>query len=406
MTRPSLRLLPLLILLLTAGLAGAEPRWQFDAGDKIVGKPTVAGDRIYLAAGRTLFALGLDGQELWQRQLEGTVAATVRVVDEVLYVHSSQGLHALDLTGEPLWTFADQDLGPLVDGRTWGWGTEILADPWGWYRSAPLVDGDTVFFGSSGGLHAVSRTTGEARWQVPIGPVTADPTTHEDLVIVASWNNSVYGVAKETGDIRWRFRAPIPASKGIDWIGYAGFHLTPVVDGGRVYVGNRGTFFYALDADDGTEAWSSKVGSSWMGSPAVVSEDSVYYGLSDGKAVLGHVKASGALSFFFKTGSLVFAQPALHGKKLIVGTLAGHLFAVDTESGDGERLLALGPDAARYEEYFTRVPEDLTRYQATEWTIDTMLTESNAILNLTLDGSTVYLASATGVLSAVDLGPP
>ena len=410
MTKPPLRLvwrIALLLVTLQSGFSSAQVLWRFDAGDRIIGKPTIENGTIYIAGGSTVHALGLDGKQIWTKDLEGRIAARITVEEGVVYIHSSSGLHALDAQGEPIWMHAHDDLGPLVDGRTWGWGPEILPDPWGWYRSAPFIQEDAVFFGSSDGLHAVSKTDGKELWQAPIGPVTGDVLSHEDTILAACWNNSVYAVDAQTGKIRWRFRGDLPASKGVDWVGYAGFHLTPVLDGDRLYAGTRGTYFYAIDADDGTEVWSSKVGSSWIGSPAVVSEDAVYYGLSDGTAVLGHQKATGGQSFFFKTGSLVFAQPEFHDGKLIVGTLSGHLFALDPATGQGERLTSLGSEEVRYREFFDPkiIPEGLTTYEATGWSVDRMLTEANSILNLTVHENTAYIGTGSGVLYAVDLQP-
>ena len=405
----SLRALHTLVLALAIATAthssAAETSWRFETGGKIIGKPTITSDTIYLAGGNTVHALGLDGSERWRRSLAADIAASIRGDDDTIYVHSSMGLHALSLEGEPRWTYDAEDRGPLVDGRTWGWGSEILADPWGWYRSTPLILEDAVIFGSSDGVHAVAKDSGEQLWRVPMGPVTTDAKIHGDLLVVASWNHSVYGIEQSTGKVRWRFRADLPPSKGVDWAGYQGFHLTPVIDGDRVFVGNRNTNFYALRVEDGTIAWSSKVGSSWIGSPAVTSEEHVFYGLSDGQAVLGHRKNSGALSHFFRTDSLVFAQPVLWGGQLIVGTLSGHLFSIDTVSGEGREITHFGPAEKRYAEFFQSAgrPDGLSPHQAAEYSIERMLVESNSILSLEVEGDALYVGTASGVLHVLDL---
>lgn len=399
----------LLQILVAPGIAHAASKaWEFQAAGKIIGAPLVTGETIYIAGGDTVYALDHGGRERWHRRVAGDVSAAVTVDGSTVYVHSSGGLHALDDRGQPLWTYEAEDLGPLVDGRTWGWGAEILADPWGWYRSAPASTDDLVIFGSSDGVHAVERKSGVRRWRVPVGPVTADVVVHGDLALIACWNHSVYALDIETGKVRWRFRATVPASKGVDWIGYQGFHLTPRVDGDRVFVGNRNTNFYALNVEDGSIAWNSKVGASWMGSPAVASEQHVFYGLSDGQAVLGHRKDSGALSHFFRTGSLVFAQPALHRDQLIVGTLSGHLFSIDTISGEGRELAHLGPVEKRYAEFFEpeSLPEGLSPHQKTEHSVERMLTESNSILNLTVVEGRAYVGTGSGRLYALTLEPP
>jgi len=401
-----LRTFLLLLLVSSSVVSAAQIRWQFEPEGRVLGKPALGETAVYVAGGSILYALSLDGEELWQLDLEGEVAANLTLQENVLYVHSSLGLHAVDVQGRALWTYESEDLGPLVDGRSWGWGSEILADPWGWYRSAPLVQGDTVIFGSSDGVHAVSRRTGEVLWRVPVGPVTADVVAYEDAVIVAGWNNSLYALDAASGKLRWRFEAQAPSSKGVDWVGYVGCNLTPVVHGERVFVGNRGTYFYALDANDGTEAWSTKVGASWIGSPAVISGDAVYYGLSDGNAVMGHLLSTGAQTLFYQTGSAVFAQPELVGSDLLAGTLTGRLFSIDTVSGEGEEILNLGPEQVAWADFFKPeiVPEGLTRHQGDSWAIDRMLTQANGVLNLTVEGDTAYVGTGAGRFYALDLG--
>jgi glucose dehydrogenase len=257
-------------------------------------------------------------------------------------------------------------------------------------------------------VHAVSRATGERLWQVPIGPVSADLVVHEETIIAACWNNSVYGIDSGSGEIRWRFQGRLPSSKGADWVGYEGFHLTPVLHDGRVFAGTRGTYFYALDAEDGTEIWSSKVGSSWIGSPAVIVDDAVYYGLSDGFAIMGYRHDRGSQTLFFRTASPVFAQPQLHGKQLIVGTLAGRLFGIDTVTGQGQQLMNLGPEENLYPKVFDPeiIPEGLSRYEATQWSIDQLLTRAQSILNLTILEEMAYIGTGSGMLYAIALDPP
>lgn len=161
---------------------------------------------------------------------------------------------------------------------------------------------------------------------------------------MASWNHSVYGIERATGEVRGRFRGDDLPGRVLDWIGYEGFHVTPEVVDGRVYVGNRNTWFHVLDARTGQRLWGSKVGASWIGSPALVHGDQVFY------ALFGHDQR-GRQTLFYGTGARVFARPALHEDVLLVGALTGHLFAVDAPTGEGRELLHLGPVEKRYAEY-------------------------------------------------------
>ena len=383
----------------------AQNAWEFQTSGMIKGKPTINGDTIYLSGGQTLYALDTKGELLWKKDLEAAIAARVTATGDRLYVHSTAGLHALDKAGEQIWFSAKQDKGPLVTGKSWGWGDETLPDPWGWYRSSPLLKDGKIFFGSDDGLYALDASDGSQIWHAAMGPVTADPASFNDSIIAASWDNKLYSLKAQSGETNWVFEAQVPGGPASQWIGYYGFNLNPVVYKNAVFVGARGTYFYALMAETGVEAWSVKVGTSWIGSPAVVNDKSVYFGLSDGQAVLGFNRKGGEQNTFFKTGSLVFAQPEMHGDKLIIGSLSGQLFRLDTVSGDGEQIKTLSDKTGSYQAYFDpkTQPGDISPHQATSWSITKFLTEFNAILNLTVHEGVAYLGTASGKLYAVPL---
>ena len=397
--------LVLLTLMLGSSTLCAQNAWEFQTNGMIQGKPTIAGDTIFVAGGQVLYALDMNGKLRWKKDLEVAIAARITVAGEMLYVHSAAGLHALDKSGEQKWFFAKTDKGPLVAGKSWGWGDETQPDPWGWYRSSPLFKDGKVYFGSDDGLYAVAASDGSQIWHAAMGPVTANPASFQDSIIVGSWDNKLYSVNAETGETGWVVEAQVPGGPASQWIGYYGFNLNPVVYKDAVFVGARGTYFYVLNAETGEEAWSVKVGTSWIGSAAVVTEDSVYFGLSDGKAVLGYNRKGGEQNTLFKTGSLIFAQPEMHGDQLIIGSLSGQLFRLDTVSGHGEQIKTLTGKTGSYQGYFDpkTQPKDMNPHQATGWSITKFLTEFNAILNLTVHEGVAYLGTASGKLYAVPL---
>lgn len=405
-SKPRLLTHVLLITLLLSGNAlCARNAWEFQANGMIRAKATISDDTIYISGGQTLYALHLDGKLRWQKDLGSSIAASVTVDGDILYVHSAAGLHALDKEGEQSWFFVKEDKGPLVAGKSWGWGDETLPDPWGWYRSAPLVRNGVVYFGSDDGLYALSSSDGSQLWRADMGPVTTDPVSFSGSIIVGSWDNKIYSVNAKTGETGWVVEAQVPGGAASQWIGYYGFNLNPVVYKDRVFAGARGTYFYALSAQTGEEAWSVKVSTSWIGSPALVTEDSVYFGLSDGKAVLGYNRNGGEQNTFFRTGSLIFAQPAMHGDHLIIGSLSGQLFRLDTVSGKSGQIKLLTDKTGSYQSYFDPKvqPGEMSPHQAAIWSINKMLTEFNSILNLTVHEGIAYLSTGSGKLYAVPL---
>ena len=392
-------------LMLGGNAPCAQSAWEFQVSGMIKGKPTISEDTIYIAGGQVLYALDMNGKLRWKKDLEAAIAARISLAGDTLFVHSAAGLHALDKSGEQKWFFAKEDKGPLVAGKSWGWGDETLPDPWGWYRSSPLLKDGKVYFGSDDGLYALDAGDGSQIWHAAMGPVTADPASYQDSIIVGSWDNKLYSINAETGETGWVVEAQAPGGPASHWIGYYGFNLNPVIYKDAVYVGARGTYFYVLNAKTGEEIWSVKVGTSWIGSAAVVTEDSVYFGLSDGKAVLGYNRKGGEQNTFFKTGSLIFAGPELHGDQLIIGSLGGQLFRLDTVSGHGEQIMALTDKTGSYQGFFDPKiqPGDLSPHRAAGWSITKFLTEFNAILNLTVHEGVAYLGTASGKLYAVHL---
>ncbi|QIL88608.1 PQQ-binding-like beta-propeller repeat protein [Microbulbifer harenosus] len=403
------------LALAASGLLQAETdsalAWQFEAPDMVIGKPVLDGDTIYTSAGKHLFALDKSGHKRWQYDAGAAIAAAVALAGERILLHADNGVHALDRHGRRLWFFAAQDAEATTDGTSWGWGEGRFSRTWAWYRSAPLVVGERIFVGIGGGVQALSLSDGKPLWRQETGVVHTDPVHHEGIVIVGSWDNHLYGLDAQSGDIAWQFVGRLPQGAMAGWDGWPGFNLTPQLHGGRVYVGSRGAYFYSIDARTGVEQWSSKYANSWIGSPATISGGTVYFGLSDGLGVMGQDLNNGHLKFFAPTNHLVFAQPAIAGRELVVGTLAGELFAVDLETGARRALFQSTRSRANQAIYVRpeggiRMDEEAEKdgsHAGSVAYMRRMLSGLDAILNLTTDGSYVYAGTAGGKLYAVRL---
>ena len=120
---------------------------------------------------------------------------------------------------------------------------------------------------------------------------------------------------------------------------------------------------------------------------------------------MGFRHERGAQALFFRTASPVFAQPQLYGKQLIFGTLAGRLFSLDTATGEGQQLMHLGPEENLYGKFFDPeiIPDNLSRYEGTQWSIDQLLTNAHSVLNLTIHEDIAYVGTGSGTLYAIAL---
>lgn len=404
-----LRTLIFLLFLVSTGAHG-ELLWEYSTDGIITGNPVIHDDRVYVTGGNSLHAVNRQGEKQWSYDTGADSRSTVTIADGVIYVLADNGLHAVDMKGQRLWLFETAD-GPLeVAGQTMGWGEGNHVDPWAWYRSAPLVVGDTVVFANRQGTYALQAKTGKLSWHTNTGTTHTRPVHHEGLVIVGSWDNHLYGLSIEDGSEAWKVASRLPGGEMAGWLGWEGFNLDPVIDKGVIYAGNRGTHFYAIDAKTGVEKWSWKHPSSWVGSPAIVSDGVIYFGMSDGISLVGMQVGMGNQTLLFNNRFLNFARPQANSEKVFLASLSGELFAVERETGKGHRLFATQASQANLAEL--QKPEGGLKYHfsvqgythenATK-DVQRMLTMLDSLLSLTLDGDVLYAGSANGKLYALSI---
>jgi len=313
----------------------------------------------------------------------------------------------LDNAGTGANTF-EQALSPGSAGslhRIWRGATK------GQVRSAPVVVGGLTFVASfDGRLYAFDSRTGAQKWAFtyatcdPMCAVysAAAPAVVGGLVILPASNGHVYAVDAATGVARWVFSgagsglssaafAPIKARQGATMAVFIGTpggiwaldaksgrplwrhpSLAPVssaiaVDRGTVFAGDDGGNVYALDANTGTARWVA--GQLPCASPPkgnglratappracpcgtragpTVSGDRVVAGTTAG-TVYALDRATGKLLWRYQTGGAVVSSPAVgppatakpnvagvpaQGGLVFAGSADHYLYALDLASG-------------------------------------------------------------------------
>jgi len=398
------------LLFLTASTVNADLLWQFNADGMIAGNPVVRGDSVYVTGGSRLYVLDREGELRWSYDAGAGSRSTVELAGDVVYLLADNGLHAVDGSGRRLWLFESPD-GPFeVEGKTMGWGEGLHIDPWAWYRSAPRVVGEKILFGNRHGTWAVDARSGKPVWHASTGTTHTRPAFQDGIVVVGSWDNHLYGLNIADGSVVWKVAARLPGGEMAGWLGWEGFNLDPVVHEGVVYVGSRGTHFYAINAETGVEKWSWKHPSSWLGSPAVVSNGVVYFGLSDGSSLTGLETRMGNQSLLFRNRFYNFARPQANTDRVFMASLSGELFAVDKATGHGRRIFATAGSRKNLAALqspngglkYLFSAEGYTHENATR-DVNRMLSMLDSLLSLTLDGDTLYAGSANGKLYAISV---
>jgi outer membrane protein assembly factor BamB len=180
--------------------------------------------------------------------------------------------------------------------------------------------------GLNGLVVALDARTGKLRWRRVIGPSETSPLVDGGRVYVGDWTGTVYALDTKTGRIVWTFRTGGEV-KG-------GFALT----GRRLFVGSYDHHLYALNARTGALIWRAsaqeRLGSrgTFYSTPAAA-YGRVYIGSTDGK-VYSFGAASGELRWSQSTGGYVYASPAVWKQRILIGSYSGTFFSLDAATGD------------------------------------------------------------------------
>jgi outer membrane protein assembly factor BamB len=286
--------------------------------------------------GSTIYALDIDtGKLRWDWHLGGTLKASPALVDDVVYMCypgvSKSKLCALDAdTGDFKWT---------------------KTSLWGQPTTTPVVDGDRIYIGTTGGTHCLDALTGDLLWVRTVGAAVRYNVVGDGLVFVGGEDNALHVFDGQTGELVWEIpkeqsmemSAPVVTqgmacfmtpegvysldtrTRAVKWsLESAGSSsCTPAVSGGTIYVGSMGGEVYALDARDGSVIWSYKVRGSVALSPAVAG--GVVYVASG-----GNLYALNALdgTLRWKIGGYdIGCPPSVGGGMVVVGTKGDFIFA-------------------------------------------------------------------------------
>lgn len=312
-----------------------EPVWaglEYDPQSKLLFVGTEGGK---------LHALNSNGTNAWTFETGGAIRARPVAIDRFVYVSSDAGyLWALDQrTGKQRWR-ADIDAGsvpriPTTEEKT----------RWDRYSSSVVSDGTRLFIASRDKrLYAIDRATGKELWHLEANDImTATPVLYRDLVIFSSYDGAIRAARKDDGTDVWKYDAKLPVAGDL------------AVSNGRVFAGSRTYDLIALNADNGQELWKHYYWLSWIESPPVVREGTVYTGSSDATKVYALDTNTGRSKWETHVPGWAWARTAVSEKWVVAGTVgkgaypgprAGSLAALDRKSGELRWMLLNPPSKA------------------------------------------------------------
>ena len=316
-------------------------KWRFDAGASLFGAPVVVGDRVYLGTGdgRVLALDAESGHAVWEHAAGSGVLSSPAVAGGSVFVGTADGrmiaLAAND--GRERWTFRTDET--------------IL--------SAPAVYDGVLYVGTEDDhLYALDAATGKKRWRYSTGGrVSSGPVVNDRIVAVNSRDHRVYVIGVRTAKGRLDYLTNATAG-------------APTLDGDRLYVADTAGALRAIDWRKRllpfekaarwlrTQLWTWGVfgsippqkgfvwafverGETFVGAPVVSGRRVLVASRSGG--VFAVDRDSGEPLWTFRAGEIVVASPSAAGKTLFVGDIGGTLHAIDAASGEAMWRFHVGP---------------------------------------------------------------
>jgi outer membrane protein assembly factor BamB len=132
-----------------------------------------------------LYGLDLQtGKEVWKHDLGGRIISKPLVMKDTMYVGAGVYLYALDSkSGATRWRFK-------TDGNV---------------EYNPCTDGSAVYFGNGKGQFYRLNADGKEVWKFTTRDAfTSHCAIYKDLVIAGGWDHNFYGWNRNTGDVVWK----------------------------------------------------------------------------------------------------------------------------------------------------------------------------------------------------------
>jgi outer membrane protein assembly factor BamB len=205
---------------------------------------------------------------------------------------------------------------PAVAGRT-VYQSYLNRPPCNSKASPSDIDGQVV---------AYDALTGRIRWRATIGPTESSPLVEDGRVYVGDWRGDVIALDAATGRRVWSYRTGGRVKGAV------------AKSGRRLFVGAYDGRLYALDARTGALLWRASAQDRFGGrgtfySTPAVAYGRVFVGNTDGK-VYAFGATTGHLLWSSSTGGFVYSSPAVWRRLVFAGSYAEKVVALDAATGE------------------------------------------------------------------------
>ncbi len=300
--------------LIDADLTANSRVWTFPPSKSnisliaLYGTPALSSGLVLLAGyNGTLYGLNQsDGSETWSQSTNGHIVGAPVVDGSTVYVGSSDRcLYAFTVSS------GDQVFSPFCTGqKIW---------------STPAVANGIVYFGSMDKkVYAIDAATGQSRWPQPFsasGAVASTPVVDSGTVYVGGLDEWMYALDASTGQMKWRYKAN-------DWI-----WNRALVSGGIVYFGSLSGSVYAVDASSGQLRWDKPFEAQGVVRSGMVIASSTLVVATDQGNVYGLDPATGSQLWSSKASAGVLSDLVVNGSSVYCGAKNGAVQQIDPVRG-------------------------------------------------------------------------
>jgi outer membrane protein assembly factor BamB/predicted Ser/Thr protein kinase len=289
----------------TEGTGSIQPRWTFRTEDEIRGTPTTIRDLALVGSyDSNLWAIKLESGELaWKFPTHGGIASSPAADEQtrlVVFGSEDYSIYAVDSrTGRVSWQTATKDK----------------------VRSTPRIAHNVAFIGSDDcRVYALNMANGRQMWTFEMpAPVRSRPFVTNELIIVGCESGEVTAITL-SGARKWGYRT----KKAVI--------AAPLVDDeGNCYIGSTDGFMYALDVNNGFNAWRFRTTGPIYSSP-VVANGFLYFGSADRN--LYCINSQNAREQWkFQAQQPIIGSPLVHKGAVYVGSTDETLYCLDAATG-------------------------------------------------------------------------
>ena len=271
-------------------------RWSRNLGDS-VSYPLIAGGRVFVVAGVSLYALnGTSGATLWGPIEIGTYPSIAYESGRVIAIDRNGLLRAYDpANGAQVWS-------RQLTGQS--------------FTSAPSPMGGTVYVNGFTTLYAINAQDGTIKWSAPnSGGEHSSPAVTANALYV-SYSCNAMAISPATGSTIWNNQSDC----------FGGGGRTPVYYNGRVYLRSNDIGNVALDSGTGIPVIEV------VSLPAPAFHGSTGFFLNESTLEARDI-SSGALKWSFTGDGSLSSAPIVVNGIVYIGSTGGKLFAVHPGTG-------------------------------------------------------------------------